>query len=293
MTSSRGPTSALPLEVVDLVKTYPTAAGTVRAVDGVSLFVRRGESFGLVGESGSGKTTLARCVLRLVRPTSGAILLDGEDIVPVSSRRMRMLRRRIQIVFQDPFSSLNPRMDVESLIAEGLVVHGLYPDVQARRMRVVELLELVGLGGVELQRHPHSFSGGQRQRIAIARALAVEPEILVLDEPVSSLDVSMQAQILNLFANLRSSLDLTILLIAHDLAVVRYLCNRVAVMQAGTIVETADSSLLYSDPKHPYTKELLLATPVPDPELERQRRSARASGDPRQFLKDGEVRERI
>lgn len=293
MTSSRGPTSALPLEVVDLVKTYPTAAGTVRAVDGVSLFVRRGESFGLVGESGSGKTTLARCVLRLVRPTSGAILLDGEDIVPVSSRRMRMLRRRIQIVFQDPFSSLNPRMDVGSLIAEGLIVHGLYPDVQARRMRVVELLELVGLGGVELQRHPHSFSGGQRQRIAIARALAVEPEILVLDEPVSSLDVSMQAQILNLFANLRSSLDLTILLIAHDLAVVRYLCNRVAVMQAGTIVETADSSLLYSDPKHPYTKELLLATPVPDPELERQRRSARASGDPRQFLKDGEVRERI
>ena len=285
MTSSSESTSALPLEVVDLVKTYRTAAGIVRAVDGVNLFVRRGESFGLVGESGSGKTTLARCVLRLVRPTSGAVLLDGEDIVPASSRRMRILRRRIQIVFQDPFSSLNPRMDVETLIAEGLVVHGLYPDGQARRRRVVELLELVGLAGVALQRHPHSFSGGQRQRIAIARALAVEPEILILDEPVSSLDVSMQAQILNLFVDLRHRLGLTILLISHDLAVVQYLCDRVAVMQAGRIVETADSRLLYSAPKHPYTKELLLATPVPDPELERRRRRDRASGDPGEFPK--------
>jgi ABC-type oligopeptide transport system ATPase subunit len=222
----------------------------------------------------------------------GSLTLMNTMSSPIDSLRSGLAVEHVSIdeLHRDPgnpgritdhrLDSLTGSMrSLDVVLSEGLIVHGLYPDVQARRRRVAELLELVGLGGVELQRHPHSFSGGQR--IAIARALAIEPEILVLDEPVSSLDVSIQAQILNLFADLRSRLELTILLIAHDLAVVRYLRDRVAVMQAGTIIETADSSLLHSAPKHPYTEELLLATPVPDLELERQRRSARASGDPR------------
>jgi len=269
------------LEVEGLVKVFVASSGVVRAVDDVSFSIARGEAFGLVGESGSGKSTTARCILRLLEPTAGKVRLDGEDLLAVSGDRLRALRRRIQIVFQDPYASLNPRMKVRDLVAEGLIVHGIERNQHARDVRVRELIELVGLDASALPRYPHAFSGGQRQRIAIARALAVEPDILVCDEPVSSLDVSIQAQILNLFADLRERLGLTILLIAHDLAIVRHLCDRVAVMEAGRIVEVGSTTGIYSAPQHAYTRELLLSTPVPDPVIERERRrSRRAMSEP-------------
>jgi peptide/nickel transport system ATP-binding protein len=263
------------LEVRNLVKVYPSSGGPIRAVDGVSFAISAGEALALVGESGSGKSTTARCIVRLAVPTSGTVLVDGEDIFLLRSRRLRHLRRRIQIIFQDPYSSLNPRMTVRQLVEEGLIVHRLVANPAARYQRVNELMELVGLDETALPRYPQAFSGGQRQRIAIARALSVGPDILVCDEPVSSLDVSIQAQILNLFTDLRERLGLTTLLIAHDLAVVRYVCDRVAVMHQGQLVELGSTRDVYGAPKHPYTRELLLATPIPDPQLERERRRVR------------------
>lgn len=260
--------------VEDLVKTYP--GQHARAVDQVSFTVRRGEALGLVGESGSGKSTTARCVAGLIRPDSGSVRLDGQEVTRARGAGLRALRARMQMVFQDPYSSLNPRMTVEQLVGEGLIVQRRARTAAARRDRVVELLELVGLSADQLGRHPRSFSGGQRQRIAIARALVVSPELLICDEPVSSLDVSMQAQVLNLFRDLREQLDLSILFIAHDLGVVRYLCDRVAVMQHGQIVEMGDRDQVYQQPAHPYTRALLDAVPRPDPQAERARQHAAA-----------------
>ncbi|MFV2197709.1 ATP-binding cassette domain-containing protein [Nocardiopsis sp. LOL_012] len=265
------------LEARKLVKTFPGRRGG-RAVDDVSLIVRRGEALGLVGESGSGKSTTARCIAGLLRPDSGRILVEGQDVT--SPRARRRGRRRIQMVFQDPYSSLNPRMTVADLVGEGLYVHGIEPDRARRRDRVVELLETVGLDSGHLDRYPRSFSGGQRQRIAIARALAVGPDLLICDEPVSSLDVSVQAQVLDLFADLRETLGLALLFIAHDLAVVHHLCGRVAVMNAGRVVEQGERDQIYRSPGHPYTRSLLDAVPVPDPAVERARAAARGSDGP-------------
>jgi ABC-type oligopeptide transport system ATPase subunit len=258
------------LEVENLVKTYP--GSHPRAVDDVSFTVRRGEVLGLVGESGSGKSTTARCVAGLLAPDSGTVRLGGQAVTGARRGALRALRARMQMVFQDPYSSLNPRMTVADLVGEGLLVHGLKRSAAARRARVTELLELVGLSADQLGRHPRSFSGGQRQRIAIARALAVSPELLICDEPVSSLDVSMQAQVLNLFRDLREQLHLSMLFITHDLGVVRYLCDRVAVMEHGQIVEIGDQDQVYGAPDHAYTQALLAAVPRPDPRAERARR---------------------
>jgi ABC-type oligopeptide transport system ATPase subunit len=257
------------LAVDRLVHRYPGAQRP--AIDDVSFAIPVGGVLGLVGESGSGKSTTARCVAGLVHPTSGSVRLAGRDVVGAKRKTLRDIRRGMQMVFQDPYSSLNPRMTVESLVSEGLLVHRLRQDRASRRERVVELLDLVGISESALPRHPRSFSGGQRQRIAIARALAVEPRLLICDEPVSSLDVSVQAQVLNLFKRLRAQLGLTVLFIAHDLAVVRYLCDHVAVMSNGRIVEIGSRDQIYDHPEHPYTKDLLAAVPIPDPSIERER----------------------
>ncbi|WP_395105507.1 ATP-binding cassette domain-containing protein [Actinomadura sp. SCN-SB] len=249
------------LRVENLVKSF----GGRHVVRDVSFSVAPGEVLGLVGESGSGKSTVARCVTRLTRPDSGRITLGDRDVLAASRRDLRALRRDLQMVFQDPYSSLNPRMTAGALIEEGMLVHGLEPDRSARRARAAALLETVGLSPADLDRHPRSFSGGQRQRIAIARALAVEPKVLICDEVVSSLDVSVQAQVLNLFRDLRERLDLAILFIAHDLAVVHYLCDRVAVLDQGELVEIGTREEIYGSPRHPYTRSLLDAVPVPDP----------------------------
>jgi ABC-type oligopeptide transport system ATPase subunit len=264
------------LEVRRLTREFrPRRGDTVRAVDNVSFSIGEGEAFGLVGESGSGKSTIARCVVRLLEPTSGEISLLGRDVLAASHEELQRLRRDMQIIFQDPYASLNPRMTVEALITEGMLVHRLADSRAKRRRRASELLELVGLGEEHLRRHPRSFSGGQRQRISIARALAVEPKLLVCDEPVSAVDVSVQAQILNLFKELQEQLGLTLLFIAHDLAVVRHLCNRIAVMSQGQIVETGTRKEIYDAPQHPYTRALLHAAPGPDPEREMERRRRR------------------
>ncbi len=244
------------------------------AVDDVSFAVREGEAVGIVGESGSGKSTTARCVANLLRPDSGSILFEGRETVGASPRQLRGLRTQMQMVFQDPFASLSPRMTVEQLVGEGLIVHKLAPDRRARRDRVVEVLEQVGLSAEHLSRYPRSFSGGQRQRIAIARAIAVRPRLLICDEPVSSLDVSVQAQVLNLLKDLREELGLSILFIAHDLAVVRYLCESVVVMSDGRVVESGSRDAVFSSPQHDYTRALLSAVPIPDPQAERARRAA-------------------
>ncbi|MGE5258133.1 MAG: ABC transporter ATP-binding protein [Hyphomicrobiales bacterium] len=259
------------LQVTGLVKHFPMGSGVlaqptawVKAVSGVSFAVRRGESFGLVGESGCGKTTIGRMVLRLIEPTSGRIEFDGQDVLQLSRKQFGRLRRRMQIIFQDPYSSLDPRMTVAQIVSEPLLA-GRCPARSERRQAAEKLLEKVGLGRADLDKYPHEFSGGQRQRIGIARALCVRPELIVADEPVSALDVSIQAQVINLLQDLQSEFGLSYIFISHDLSVVEHICNRVAVMYLGSIVELAPAEVFSREPRHPYTKTLLTAIPLPDP----------------------------
>jgi len=274
------------LEVRDLVKHFEVrarlfggAGGLVRAVDGVSFSIRRGETLGLVGESGCGKTTTGRCVLQLERPTSGSIVFEGRELTTLGEVELRAVRRRMQVIFQDPYSSLNPRMTVGDIVEEPLAVHRIVTDGAARAARVRQLLTHVGLLTQHARRYPHQLSGGQRQRVGIARALAMEPSLIICDEPVSALDVSIQAQIINLLEDLQAEFGLTYLFIAHDLAVVRHISDRVAVMYLGKIVELADRKALYDEPLHPYTRALLSAVPIPDPELELQRERTVLGGE--------------
>ncbi len=264
------------LEVRGLVKRFVRRAApwrpasVVHAVDGVSFAIAQGETFGLVGESGSGKTTTGRCILRLVEPTAGEVIFRGENLLSFSRERLRRARRDMQIVFQDPYSSLDPRMRAGAIVEEPLAIHRLGTRAE-RRARVVELFRLVGLDPAHLERYPDAFSGGQRQRIGLARALALNPSLVIADEPVSALDVSVQAQVVNLLVDLQRRLGLTYLLIAHDLRLVERICTRVAVMYRGRIVEIGDTPLLFADPRHPYTRALLSAIPVPDPDAPRRR----------------------
>jgi len=264
------------LQVRHLTKEFSRREGlfgrttSVRAVDDVSFTIKKGETFGLVGESGSGKTTTGRCILRLIEPTSGDVIFDGKDVLKLSRGDMRRLRRDMQIVFQDPYSSLNPRMRVSDIVEEPLIIHRLGSKAE-RRERVRQLFELVGLNPDHLRRYPHEFSGGQRQRIGLARALALNPSLVIADEPVSALDVSVQAQVVNLLMDLQQQLNLTYLFIAHDLRLVEHICSRVAVMYLGKIVEMGPTAALFGAPQHPYTKALLSAIPVADPDAPRQR----------------------
>lgn len=265
------------LRVEDLKIYYPVAGSGfgkkefVKAVDGVTFEVKKGEVFGIVGESGCGKSTLGRGVCKLENLTSGHVYLDGEDITEYNDRRMRSIRKKVQMVFQDPYMSLNPRMSVFDIIAEPLLVHHLYQDKADLEKKVLDLLHRVGLDDYHANRYPHEFSGGQRQRIGIARALAVEPSLIIADEPVSALDVSIQAQVLNLLNELKHDLDLTYIFVAHDLSVVEYISDRVGVMYLGNFVEVGEKEKIYSNPMHPYTQALLSAVPVPDPTAKRER----------------------
>ena len=265
------------LRVEDLKIYYPVAGSGfgkkefVKAVDGVTFEVKKGEVFGIVGESGCGKSTLGRGVCKLENLTSGHVYLDGEDITEYNDRRMRSIRKKVQMVFQDPYMSLNPRMSVFDIIAEPLLAHHLYQDKADLEKKVLDLLHRVGLDDYHANRYPHEFSGGQRQRIGIARALAVEPSLIIADEPVSALDVSIQAQVLNLLNELKHDLDLTYIFVAHDLSVVEYISDRVGVMYLGNFVEVGEKEKIYSNPMHPYTQSLLSAVPVPDPTAKRER----------------------
>jgi len=275
------------VEVRDLVKHFPLTrgivfqkkVGAVHAVDGVSFDVLRGETLGIVGETGCGKTTTARLMMRLLEPTSGTVRFEGEDVTHLRKRALKPLRRQVQMIFQDPYSSLNPRKTVGAIIGAPFAIQGLEEGKEPRRRAVQELMEQVGLNPEHYNRYPHEFSGGQRQRIGVARALALKPKLIIADEPVSALDVSIQAQILNLLRRLQKELGLTLVLIAHDLSVVKHMCDRVAVMYLGKIVEFADNDALYGHPRHPYTGALLSAVPVPEPRLAESRRVEVPAGD--------------
>ena len=274
------------LRVDNLVKHFPITqgiivqrqVGAVHAVDGVTFNVRRGETLGLVGESGCGKSTTGRTILQLYRPTSGSVIFDGVDLVQLKGEDLRKMRRKMQMIFQDPYASLNPRMTVGEIIGEPLIIHNVAKGKEVQE-RVESLLELVGLNPAFENRYPHEFSGGQRQRIGVARALALQPELIICDEPISALDVSIQAQVVNLLEDLQKQFNLTYLFIAHDLSMVRHISNRVAVMYLGTIVELANRKELYADPLHPYTQALLSAVPIPDPVVEEDRQRIILQGD--------------
>lgn len=274
------------LEVKNLKKYFPVTTGIViqrhvgdvKAVDGISFYVKKGETFGLVGESGCGKTTTGRVILQLEKPTAGDVFFEGENLCKISGEKLRKMRKKMQIIFQDPYSSLNPRLMVGDIIGEPLFVHNVAKGKKLKK-RVRELLKIVGLNPYFITRYPHEFSGGQRQRIGVARALALNPSFIVCDEPISALDVSIQAQIMNLLEDLQNELNLTYLVIAHDLSVVRHISDRVAVMYLGKLVESTESIELYKNPKHPYTEALLSAVPIPDPIVEEKRKRIILKGD--------------
>ncbi len=275
------------VEVRDLKMYFPVKQGIIwqkkvadiKAVDGINFTIRRGETLGLVGESGCGKTTTGRCVLQLNRPTEGQVLFEGEDLTQMSTAQVRVFRRRMQMIFQDPYSSLNPRMNCGNIVGEPLLIHKMVKSRGEFKEQVADLLSTVGLNPYFATRFPHEFSGGQRQRIGVARALAVRPSLIVCDEPVSALDVSIQAQVINLLEELQEQFNLTYLFIAHDLSVVRHISDRIAVMYLGKMVELAERSELYENPLHPYTKALLSAVPIPDPVIEAQRERVLLVGD--------------
>ena len=267
------------IEVKNLKKYFTVSGGRqLKAIDDVSFSIKKGETFGLVGESGCGKATTGRVLVRLYEPTGGQVLVDGKDAFKLSGAESKAYTRRVQMIFQDPYASLNPRRTVQDSIAEGMDIHGLHQG-EERLPRIYELLELVGLSKEHAGRFPHEFSGGQRQRIGIARALACEPDIIVCDEPISALDVSIQAQIVNLLMNLQKELGLTLLFIAHDLSMVKYISDRVGVMYLGSLAEIANSNVLYDEPLHPYTISLLSAIPIPDPDVERSRKRIVLKGE--------------